>query len=160
MPSPEFPRDESLERWIALVDEGSTSRATERKRVPEGHRLTVVEYIALAVVGRRRAGWLISELRTPLDRKSLICVDESLAERQLHRRRVLCRSLQVHGDESTGHRRIARKEERLTLFQWSSEPIADRIRTEIRTVVADPDDYRSGQLFTCGQEKLLIPIYK
>jgi len=51
--SPQFPRNESLQSWIALIYESAISRAAEGQSFPEYQRMTIVKYIALAVVSRR-----------------------------------------------------------------------------------------------------------
>lgn len=71
MPSPQLPRDESLQGGIALVDEGAVASSAEVHSLPEYHRVAIVKYVALAVVGRGRSWRLISELGTPLDRQCL-----------------------------------------------------------------------------------------
>lgn len=133
VPSPQLPADETLQGRIALVDQRAAARPAERERIAQRHRLPVVEDVALAVVRGGRTGWLVAEGRTPLDRQGLVGVDERLADRQLAR----CARFQVHRHERTGHRWVARQEQWLSFLQRTGEPVADRIRAQIRPVVTD-----------------------
>ena len=72
MSPPQFPRNKPLQRWIAFVHQGTTSRTTEGQRLPEYQRLPIIEYVTFPIVGRCRAWWLISKLRTSLDGKGLL----------------------------------------------------------------------------------------
>lgn len=65
--SPEFPGYEALEGGVALVDQGATSGATEAQGALEALGLSVVEDVALAVVGRGGTWWLVAELRASLN---------------------------------------------------------------------------------------------
>lgn len=51
--SPQLPRNEPLQRRVTLVHEAAASRPTERQGFSEYQRLTIVKYIAFAIVGRR-----------------------------------------------------------------------------------------------------------
>lgn len=66
--TPQLPTDEALEGWITFVHESASSAATEIERVSEVQRLSVVEYVTLAIISCRASGRLVSELRTPFDR--------------------------------------------------------------------------------------------
>lgn len=68
VPSPQLPTYEALQSGVALVHQGTTPSHTEGESVPEFERLTVVEYVALAVVGRSATWRLISELGATLYR--------------------------------------------------------------------------------------------
>lgn len=54
----------------------------------------------------------------------------------------------MDADEGAGHRRIAGQKERFSLFDEAGESIADRIRSQIRSVVANSDHHRRW-LLTC-----------
>lgn len=138
MSPPELPADKPLECGVALVHQGAPAAPAERQRLPELERLPVVEDVALPVVGGRAAGRLVPELRAPLDGQRLVGVHEGLADGQL----AGARRLEVHAHEGARHGRVAGQEERLALFEEAGEAVADGIRAQVWTVVADTNHNR------------------
>ncbi len=53
----------------------------------------------------------------------------------------------MNRDEGSGHRRIAWQEEWPSFFECSGESVANRIDSEIRTIVSDSDNDRSFPSF-------------
>lgn len=147
MTPPQFPADEALERRIALIDQSTSTGSAESQGVTEVQRLAVVEDVALAVVAGGRAWWLVTEHGATLDGQCLVSVDEGLADGQL----TGSGSLQVNGHKSTGHWGIAGQEEGLSLLNQSSEAVADRVDSQVWSVVSYSDDDGGWFVFTCGQ---------
>lgn len=71
VPSPQFPADEALKGWIALVDECSASASAEVQGITKIKRLPIVENVTFSVVGGRAPRRLVPELWTPFDRQCL-----------------------------------------------------------------------------------------
>ena len=68
---PQFPADEALQSRIGLVDERSAASFAKLTSFIEIERMSVVEHVTLSVVRGRTAGFLIAELRAPLDGQGL-----------------------------------------------------------------------------------------
>lgn len=77
VPPPQFPTNEALQGRVAFVYQSTTPISAESQRISEFHRLSVVKYVAFAIVCCRTAGRLIPELWTSFYRQSLICVHKS-----------------------------------------------------------------------------------
>lgn len=82
----------------------------------------------------------------------LISVDKSLAQRQLHGYRRRSISFQMYGNESARHRRVARKEKRLAFFEGSGETVANWIRSQVGSVIANANNDRPRYTITCNQK--------
>lgn len=79
MSPPQLPANESLQRWIALIDQSATARATEAERIAEVQWLAVVEDVTLSVITGRGTRGLIAEDGTTFDGQCLVRVHERLA---------------------------------------------------------------------------------
>lgn len=112
MSPPQLPTDESLQCWIALIDQSSTAGSTEAECLAEVQWLPIVEHVTLSVVTGRCTWRLIAEDRATFDGQCLVCVHECLANGEC----TGSGPLQVNRDESSGHGRIAGQEERLSLL--------------------------------------------
>ncbi len=54
----------------------------------------------------------------------------------------------MNADEGPGHWWIARQEQRFSFLQKAGESITNRIRSQIRPVIADPNDHRRWLILT------------
>lgn len=144
VPPPQLPTDESLQRRVALVHQSTTPISTESQSISKFHRLPIVEYVAFAVVGSGTAGRLISELRTPFYRQSLICVHKSLAYGKLTGHWYF----QVDADKCPGHRRIAWQKQRLAFLYETGESVAYGVCAQVWAVVAYSYYYSSRLICT------------
>ena len=70
--SPQFPGEESLQRGIGFVYQGTPTSVAELKSSFEVWRLLVVKDVALPVVGGRAAGRLVAERGAAFDRQCLV----------------------------------------------------------------------------------------
>lgn len=148
VPAPQFPANESLKRWIRFINQRTTASPTERQSIAEVQWLSIVEYVAFAVVRRRGTWRLVAENRTAFDGQRLVSVDECLADGQ----RTGSVRFEVNGHEGAGHGRIAGQEKGLALFQETGEAIADGICTEVGSVVSDSYD-NGGRGIVAWREK-------
>jgi len=78
--SPQFPGQESLQSRVAFVHQTSSTLFAEIPGGGEVLGLLPVEDVALAVVRGGAAGLLVAERGAALDGKSLVGVDECLAD--------------------------------------------------------------------------------
>lgn len=62
----------------------------------------------------------------------------------------------MHADESPGHGGVAGQEEGLALLQEAGEPVADRVRAEVRPVVANADHYDCWLVRSCKRQGMLV----
>lgn len=112
-------------------------------------RLLVVEDVALPVVGGSVAQGLIPEGGAALNRQSLVCVDEGLADGKGHPGWTL----EVNGDECAWHWRVAGKEERTAFFQTSGKSVTDGIDSQIGAVVSHAHNDGRRAAFSCIEKK-------
>lgn len=147
MTTPQFPADESLQRGIALADQSTAAGATEGQSIEEVQRLTVVEDVALAIVGGQGAWRLIPECGTTFDGQCLIRVDKGLADGQ----GIRCVILQMYAHKGARHGRIAGQKQWLACLEEAREAVANGIGAKIGTIVAHTHHNRCGFVACQGE---------
>lgn len=147
MTTPQFPADESLQRGIALADQSTAAGATEGQSIEEVQRLTIVEDVALAIVGGQGAWRLIPECGTTFDGQCLIRVDKGLADGQ----GIRCVILQMYAHKGARHGRIAGQKQWLACLEEACEAVANGIGAKIGTIVAHTHHNRCGFVACQGE---------
>lgn len=80
----------------------------------------------------------------------LVCVDESLANGELSRRR----SFEMNADKCAGHRGVAGQEEGLALLEETIEAVANGVGAQIGPIVSHSDDDAGGLIVACRDTEM------
>lgn len=135
--APQFPADETLQCWIAVIDQSSAAWTTELQCFAEIQRLSVIECIAFSIIWCRGAWRLVSKHWATFNGQRLIGIHKCFANRQ----RTWCVNFKMNTDKCARHRWIAWQEKWLAFFQYACESVTNWIRTQIGAIISNTYNY-------------------